>query len=58
MILVCSRGCEWDTRDPRNRHLKPGMRCPNVLSYDRMNGTTYCRRILKEKADEVPQVRP
>lgn len=51
MILKCSRGCVFDTRDPFNRDLKPGMRCPNVIFYDRIAGTTYCRRVLREKEE-------
>jgi hypothetical protein len=56
MILVCSRGCVWNTNDLQTRmnhgDLKPGQRCPMVISYDRMSGSTYCQRILKEKSDK------
>ena len=48
MKLRCSRGCEFDTTRPFYKDLKEGDRCPNVISYDRIYGSTYCRRILRE----------
>lgn len=54
MILYCSRGCRWDTSDPRSQHLKPGDRCPNATAYDRIDGTTYCRRVLRDRDRLVP----
>lgn len=53
MILVCSRGCKFDTTRPFSGRLKPGDRCPMVLSYDRMRGSTYCRRILREEEEQL-----
>lgn len=53
-FLKCTRGCHFDTEHPWHRYLKPGDRCPNVLTYDRMSGTTYCRRVIRvdqEKED-------
>lgn len=47
MKLVCSRGHEFDTSRPLHRHLRVGDRCPMEMSYDRLDGSTYCRRILK-----------
>lgn len=53
MILTCSRGCKIDTeRDLFRGYLKPGDRCPMVIAYTRMDGSTYCRRILREVPDE------
>ena len=52
MILTCSRGHKFDTDDLQtNIHhdsLKVGGRCPMEMSYDRMSGSTYCRRILHD----------
>lgn len=53
MILTCSRGHVLDTALPFDAHLQSGMRCPRELSYDRMMGSTYCRRILR-----VQKVKP
>lgn len=55
MILRCSRGHEFDTvRDVWHGNLRDGGRCPMEMSYDRMDGSTYCRRILRPiPADEV-----
>lgn len=60
MILICSRGHEYDTeRWPWWSHLRPGKRCPAELNYDRMTGSTYCRRVLKEKKEEkVTEIAP
>jgi hypothetical protein len=53
MILACSAGHEWETDHIQTRmnhgDLKPRDRCPMLMSYDRMSGSTYCRRILKER---------
>jgi len=53
MILVCSRGHEFDTQNFTDMwnypHVAPGKRCPMLMSYCIMDGSTYCRRILKEK---------
>lgn len=55
--LVCSRGHVWktDTVGDRFTHgdKKAGDRCPMVMAYDRMSGTTYCRRILKPEQKEA-----
>jgi len=48
MKLVCSRGHIYDNTTLFNQHLKAGDRCPMELSYDRLSGSTYCRRKLKE----------
>jgi hypothetical protein len=61
MILVCSRGHEFNTENIGHRvtwgdnRLIKGGRCPMLMSYDRMSGSTYCQRVLKEKVenDEV-----
>ncbi len=50
MILVCSAGHRWDTELPFQQR-KPGERCRMELSYDRMSGSTYCRRVLREEKD-------
>ncbi len=54
MILVCSRGHQFDTTDIGHRvqwgdnRLVEGGRCPMLMSYDRMGGSVYCRRVLHE----------
>lgn len=48
--LRCSRGCEFSTENIWHRDLKKGMSCPMVINYNRMSGTTYCRRILRKVA--------
>ncbi|MDD4873901.1 MAG: hypothetical protein PHE15_02860 [Dehalococcoidales bacterium] len=52
MILECSRGHRFDTESISYRDLKEGDRCPVEISYDRMTGLTYCRRVLHELRDE------
>lgn len=47
--LRCSRGHEYPLNDIRYRHFEKGMRCPMQMSYDRMFGSVYCRRILQER---------
>lgn len=51
--LTCSRGCSWPDESLGDKFLhngrQPGDRCPNVIHYDRMSGTTLCRRILKRE---------
>jgi hypothetical protein len=35
-------------------NLKPGSKCPMLISYDVVKGSVYCRRVLKEaKNSEV-----
>lgn len=48
MLLICSRGHSFDTTHPFNRYLRPGDRCPMLMRYDRIGGSTYCRRVLRE----------
>jgi len=54
MILKCSRGHRFDTDDLVARvtfgdnHLRIGAKCPMVMTYDRLIGTGYCRRVLRE----------
>ena len=52
MILVCSRGHVIDTKNIGHTvaygQKIPGDRCPVVMTYSIMSGTTYCRRILRE----------
>ena len=48
MILECSAGHKFDTSHPYYRHLRIGDRCPMELSYDRLTGSKYCRRKLRE----------
>ncbi len=54
MLLRCSAGHIVDTNDVGHRitygdnRMVVGGRCPMVMSYDRMEGTRYCRRILRE----------
>ena len=63
MILVCSRGHRFDTTDIGHQvewgsnRLRVGGRCPMEMSYDRMSGSTYCRRILHEpsKGNQRPK---
>jgi hypothetical protein len=56
MILVCSAKHEFNTEDMGHRveygdyAMRVGGRCPMVMSYDRMSGTKYCRRILKGRS--------
>ena len=45
-ILHCSRGCRINTEHVFYDRYKPGDICPHEISYDRMSGTTYCKRIL------------
>ncbi len=49
MLLICSRGHLYDKTNLFYGHLREGMRCPMLMSYNRMDGGRYCRRILKEK---------
>lgn len=58
MILVCSRGCVWDTADRLSgyTHLRPGDRCPGVIAYDRMVGSTSCRRVLRALPPSAAEV--
>lgn len=55
MILVCSAGHEWNTDDFQTRfyhpQLKAGGRCPAELSYDRLYGSQYCRRVLRQQTE-------
>jgi hypothetical protein len=54
MILICSRGHKFDDTYIGDRvsfgdnNLHIGARCPQVMEYDRMSGTVYCRRVLHE----------
>lgn len=54
MILTCSRGHKFDTTDIGHRvewgdsRLRVGGRCPMLMSYDRIGGSTYCGRVLHE----------
>ena len=58
MKLKCSRGCTYDTDNIMSRSLKPGDKCPNELSYDRMHvpATTYCQRVLNPICDKCGEV--
>ena len=53
MKLICSRGHEFDTENSSHRmtwgdnRLIAGGRCPMLMDYDRMSGSTYCGRVLK-----------
>ena len=61
MILVCSAGHRFDLSNIGVRvsfgdnALRVGGRCPMVMEYDRMTGTKYCRRVLKEERNEISQ---
>ena len=52
--LICSRGHILDPTNVSQRvaygdnRLVVGGRCPMVMSYDRMQGSTYCQRVLKK----------
>ena len=54
MKLVCSHGHRFDTSNIEHRvawgdnRLAIGGRCPMVMAYDRLSGTSYCRRVLKK----------
>ena len=54
MRLICSRGHVLDTTDVSHRvsfgdnRLVLGGRCPMLMSYDRLHGSTYCGRVLKK----------
>lgn len=52
-ILICSRGHIWKTKTLADRFAhggkKDGDRCPMVMAYDRVDGTRYCGRVLKEQ---------
>lgn len=53
-VLRCSAGHvidpDTDNLWKRHRHglKKPGDRCGEEISYERMKGSVYCRRVLKE----------
>lgn len=47
VILQCSHGHKYSTKNVWHKHFIEGMRCPMTISYDRLSGSTYCRRILK-----------
>lgn len=54
MILQCSRDHKFDTENLShrvawgdNRLVEKG-RCPMLMSYDRIDGSRYCGRILKK----------
>lgn len=53
MILECSRGHRLDTEYIINRRIRPGSRCPMLMSYDRIDGRIYCGRILKKAINKV-----
>lgn len=59
MILRCSKGHTIDTESFNDifygrSFKKPGGRCSMLISYDRMCGSVYCRRVLKEvKNNEI-----
>lgn len=50
MKLQCPAGHKWDDAKASDRwwkgDKKPGDRCGEELSYDRMSGTRRCRRVL------------
>ena len=49
MLLICTRGHKFDTsKNIWHRGLKPGDKCPMLLSYDRVGGSSYCGRVLRE----------
>ncbi len=51
MILRCSAGHQIDTESLRldgRQYKKPGDKCGEIVSYDRVDGTVYCQRRLKE----------
>lgn len=52
MKISCSRGHIYDLDTFRGKWdaagKTAGCRCGMVMSYDRMTGSTYCGRILKE----------
>lgn len=54
MKLSCSRGHEFDTAHPFFCNLRVGDRCPMEMTYDRIGGSTYCRRVLKESRSHLP----
>lgn len=58
MKIECSAGHKYDISTLAGRmqcgDRKPGQRCGMVLTYDRMYGSTYCRRILRETRADIP----
>jgi hypothetical protein len=54
MQLRCSAGHIFNTADISHRvtygddRMVVGGQCPMVMEYDRMSGTKYCRRVLRE----------
>lgn len=60
MILICSAGHITDTRwvsVTGSMYKKPGDKCGQLISYDRMDGGKYCQRRLREKMSELDQIR-
>ena len=54
MKLRCSAGHEYDTEAVTALgNPSEGERCPMELSYDRMHGSKYCRRVLREDKPHV-----
>ena len=49
--LICTRGCKHDTQLSA---YKLGGNCKNILTYDVIGGTSYCRRIIKADPDQRP----
>jgi len=51
LVLVCSSGHVFDLSDFQTKfyhpYIAPGKKCPMEISYDRMNGSKYCRRKLR-----------
>jgi hypothetical protein len=57
MKLICSAGHEFDSNNMSQRisygddRLRVGGRCPALLAYDRLSGSRYCGRLLREKKE-------
>lgn len=52
MIIECSNGHRFDLSNLAGRaqcgDRRPGDRCGVCVEYDRISGSTYCRRVLKQ----------
>lgn len=56
MILVCSRGHEFDLSNYEVRsyypHFRAGCRCPWVMEHDNLKGNVYCEKTLHTKGED------
>jgi hypothetical protein len=54
-VYKCSRFHLYiPSQDLRHQEIVYKKRCPMVMSYDRMSGSTYCQRIIKKY--DMPEI--